>query len=149
MLRQKWNAVQHIVVDEATRVRNAAEKAYRKYHTDFSYGSDLCGACAYCAVELTERLKARNVKATLKVGYYNEEHSHHCWTTVDGIIVDVTATQFFMQQKVFICHPKMSTHEKYKTLYSGAKAYRELERNWFNPWDTKPFHWKHSLKEWL
>lgn len=68
----------------------------RRYYPE-SITEDFMGACAIASTTLTRILKRCGLPATFVLGrFYTPagQHSSHAWVEVDGVIVDVTATQF-------------------------------------------------------
>lgn len=87
MTRRDWQRVERI----ALRVRRTIERLAG----DGSIGEDevtpppsLKGACGAAAYLLTKLLQQAGFKALLVDG------NGHCWTELDGRVIDVTATQF-------------------------------------------------------
>lgn len=75
---------------QARWVRKWAEKEYPKTST-------LSQKCAICSWILLQRLKSFHVNAMFVINSFQ----FHCYVKVDDFIVDVTATQFNCEEKVF------------------------------------------------
>ena len=71
----------------AATVRKVAEKFGNK---------SLAGICSACSLALAAALQDKGIKAEIVLGYYGSPYARnfHVWVEVDGVIIDVTATQF-------------------------------------------------------
>lgn len=121
-------------VEEAARVVREnieafavhAKKVHKaEIHTEKTTAGEmnLCGACGIASVVLWRALKAAGFKqATLVRGWYHG--SNHCWVVVEGLVVDITATQFGVIAPVVFVDDARSHFEGYELtkVYSGSEA---------------------------
>jgi hypothetical protein len=117
------------LVLEAAKV--AREKAEQIAEQEL-FNEDLEGLCARASAILFSELRKRNIYARICLAY------DHCFVVYDNHIVDVTATQFNIQDKIFICklsdlerisHP---AHWEYKKSFRSIKraVQYQSDRNW-------------------
>lgn len=82
------------------------EKAVENLTTMYHFPSDLGGACGICSFALKESIKKHysDAKPIVKSGYFNApvRERDHCWLEVDGLIIDITATQFGNYEPIII-----------------------------------------------
>jgi hypothetical protein len=84
---------------------------------------NLCGACAIASIVLWRALRAAGFRDTSVVrGWYFG--SNHCWVEVEGLLVDVTATQFGATRAVVfepVEHARIHGYELFKGPYSADR----------------------------
>ena len=79
---------------------------------------DLCGLCYVAAIVLTNLLNEHEIHAQACVGLY--DGSDHCWVELaSGRIVDVTATQFAVAEKIHMPRMGDAAIKKYDLRYKG------------------------------
>ena len=75
---------------------------------DSDYCNDLCGLCARASYELYKKLRKKKIPAVFVIGY------GHCWVEVAGLLIDVTATQFWgMKKRKVLIEKVEKAYEKY------------------------------------
>ena len=86
----------------------------------------LLGACGIASYVLARVLKRAGVKCDFVMGSYSEEGQHHCWVEVhkEGLILDVTATQFGVPSVV---HVTSDEDRKYLPRVRNRRATEELK----------------------
>lgn len=62
--------------------------------------SDLMGMCAVASCELFNRLQERNISPTLHIAIHDYEA--HVFVVAENYIIDVTATQFGVTDKIVV-----------------------------------------------
>lgn len=72
----------------ANEVRKWAEHIQKTTDDEYGYDEDLCGLCAIASARLHFRLKQHNIESTIIHGWA------HVFLVIEGVVVDVTATQF-------------------------------------------------------
>ena len=105
------------VKDLALQVRHTMELQW--------YRADLRGACVDASEALIEQLKKSGYKAVLMGGYVKEDATNplrkhnipHHWVEFDGLVIDLTATQFGFAEKVFVFGTEAKEAIGYVTLY--------------------------------
>jgi len=110
------------VVVVAKEVRSWAESLANK--KPFAYESDLCGLCAIASAKLHKELKKQKIASEIHIGY------GHVFLVVENHIVDVTATQFGLKEKVVI-KPNVGIEESHwKGLYifKSARSLRMAQK---------------------
>ncbi len=100
-----------MLIETATLVRQQIEEHVKVYSTDIN-PNDLCGACGIASWLLTKVCRKLGYNAKFVMGVFINNHdafgfttpaNTHCWVVVnDLIIIDVTATQFGITDKVFV-----------------------------------------------
>jgi hypothetical protein len=71
------------------------------YRLDFHDRSDLRAMCAVASFALYNRLKNEGYDCVFVSGKF-KDWNDHCWVEIDGCIVDITATQFGIEEDIFI-----------------------------------------------
>lgn len=70
---------------------------------DYSGRKDLACFCACASVFLAQKLNEHGIKAVaIRGSFDSDEGDNHCWVDVDNNIIDITATQFGIRDKIFI-----------------------------------------------
>jgi hypothetical protein len=99
---------------------------------------NLWGACGYASYGLYRMIPG----SVLVIGSYKAKHTlgfTHCWVETEDKIIDLTATQFGLQSKIYILKKNGNRAKKYTPKMKGKKAIIEL-----NSWDY-PANWKINL----
>lgn len=112
----------------AAEVREVMESLEKDYGCR---GQDLAGMCSLASHLLQYRLARAGLPAVFVQGYYAQYE--HCWVYLDGIILDVTATQFEARgafPKIHICPRLGPAGRRYKTERRGLRAVRFIRREW-------------------
>lgn len=112
-----------LIYNVAKDIRKKSE-AYAKKHR---LNNDLCGLCASASMALFHVLK------------YNLEiydvvlmkAPTHCWVECEGIIIDITATQFGLQEKILF---KKKGNVFFHYDYSHGKSIEKNDDEW-NKWN--------------
>ncbi len=78
--------------------------------------SDLSGACGYASYGLHKVLP----ESELVMGIYKGET--HAWVELGDKIIDITATQFDIRDKVYIVKKGGKRSENYKSIHRGEEA---------------------------
>jgi len=85
---------------------------------DYCYRSDLACMCAVASFALRENLKKHGIESKVVKGYFVREFSnriskeHHCWVEAEGLILDITATQFGHYHKVLLTDKNNDHYQK-------------------------------------
>lgn len=114
------------VLEVAHAVRDVfeAEQPYAP-----AWSPNLAGACACASWNLRRALRHIGVEAIFVVGLYlagdRSDEREHAWVTVDGSIVDVTATQFGIRRRVHVTAGK-----RYREDRRGRAAVRLVNDEW-------------------
>lgn len=92
------------------------------------YRSDLSGACAIASRVLCLELDKRGIDCELITGFYDVHD--HCWVNVEGMILDITASQFGLPDIHF------TTSDIYKIAdvvnYKDETDINNIFAGWFN-----------------
>lgn len=111
------NKREKLIKQIARKTRYAMEKRVVKENILWSSKDTLEGMCAIASCNLFQRLKNRNIESRLHINEW------HCFLTVDGKILDVTATQFKKLPKVLFCEKNDKIlQKKYISRYSPSEA---------------------------
>jgi len=121
------------VKDIAKRVRRKCELFSRSPEAskhDFYKTPDLVCMCAVASFALSKALNKSGIRNKVIKGYYGSE-GHHCWVELkNGMIIDITATQFGIRQRVLIVSNDSLLFHKYKD--GKPVCYQDL-----NSWDNQ------------
>ncbi len=121
------------VVNAALKVREWAEEAAPGKYMN---RKTLCGMCAIASGELisllTETVPDSKEKARVRV------NRSHCYVTYDEYVIDVTATQFGVKERIMICHyddvPDTSVwNHKYDLALQSKEELRLCLQGWMWP----------------
>lgn len=117
------NQVPALVIDEATKCRSFFETYVNKLRGVASYSnSTLSCYCATASWLLWERLR-KNENVHLHYGkYYGAEH---CWISVGKMIIDITATQFGVNHKVYIVPISSYGYESLVIDYDAIESFND------------------------
>jgi hypothetical protein len=97
----------------------------------------------YCAIAshlLYKLAKKNNIKINFHVGKFKSYD--HAFNSYDGKIIDITATQFGLKNKVYVID---SENPYYKIHFSNEKAIDYVEHYW--PTCQTLRRWKTPIKE--
>lgn len=122
-------ALPRIVLTMAQAVREAVQQAARR-QSDWD-PSDLAGGCGAASYALTVLL---GPPARFVQGEFRSEY--HCWVDYAGQIIDVTATQFGVVDKVFV--PNAAWAGWYAERRSFAADDEVGLRDFFAGWAGQP-----------
>ena len=133
MTRKQYKLYIKLVRKIANQIRKKCERfafSYQASDRDFYKAKDLACMCAVASFTLSTALKKEGIKNKVMKGLYESCRSH-CWVELEnGIIVDITATQFRIPKKVLIISNESIYFEKYN---KGRQVfYRDLKG-----WDTQ------------
>ncbi len=110
----------------ATSAREWAEKTNAEL--GHPYHDDLMGMCAIASMHLTNQLRRAKLhrKHDISIAY----NDNHCFVLVDGVIVDITATQFdaHRNEKVFVQKHEHVDHRWYYKKERSFKEPKELKK---------------------
>ena len=70
------------------------------YQFDFYKQKDLQGMCLTASFALNKALTLNNIKSQVIQGFFNGQS--HVWIEIDNKIIDITATQFNINRKIYI-----------------------------------------------
>ncbi len=119
-------------------VRRAVHRLRRAFPD--TIGADLAGGCAIASSILAAALQRLGLRAKLVVGVYDDRRaagfcatwfrfvgclSSHAWVELDGLILDVTATQFRGHPAVYVTDVR---DHRYYARHVGQHAKRALLR---------------------
>ncbi len=119
------------VLEAARLVRRKIEEASRCiFNTEWIDPANLMGACGIASYVLRNVLKSTDIKCDFVMGHFfasKNDMNDHCWVEVpsEGIIVDVTATQFNIPSEV---HVTSIDDERYVGVLKNGKAIDDLRR---------------------
>lgn len=105
-------------------VRDACDYSVSRGMLPVKFPLDLTGLCAIASNHLYLQFKKHNIKSKFVKGYY--KNNSHCWVEVDDKIIDITATQFNVKQKIFITNKNNKKYIKESvglTALSGVKLW--------------------------
>ncbi len=122
------------IAKTALTVRNWCELNFSKYK---SFPDTLNGMCAIASADIHRRLKKQGVHSKICVAE-TEDGFCHCYSMVDDLLIDVTASQFHMDIKRPL---KRVLIGKYPDIVN------KYGRHWF--WETwLTFNDANSLRIW-
>lgn len=75
------------------------------------YDSGLCGMCALSAGRVNDVLSTFTNNSTIIVNQL-DEREYHVFNMLDGVVIDLTATQFGVKKKVFMEHSSNDWEDK-------------------------------------
>lgn len=119
-------------------VRRAVHRLRRGFPD--TIGADLLGGCAIASSILVRALQRLGLRASIVVGVYDDRRAvgltptgfrfvgtrgAHAWVEVDGLIVDVTATQFRGPPAVYVTDVR---DHRYNAHHIGSEARAALLR---------------------
>lgn len=130
----------------AQAVRTAMERMDPEKHKFWIWDPApfLAGGCDVAARAVTRLLRKRGIQAWTVVGYYQEYHprteriydNDHCWTvTADGLLVDVTLTQF-LDSAPSVGVFQSACAKDYREKYRGRQCGLYLGREWVGVCET-------------
>ena len=93
------------IVRIAAAVRRATEVlANRHMGRRPDYKTDLAGYCGVASLALARLLEEADVEASVQAGFYGEDELEgHAWVRLsNGVVLDVTITQFGKYPKVYM-----------------------------------------------
>lgn len=95
--------------------------------TEKAFPPDLETACAVASYRLAKALQEKGLPAVLVQGLFfrpqNDWGLDHCWVEIAGQILDVTATQFNVKEKVLIVP---ATDPRFRPIHRGDAALKDL-----------------------
>lgn len=100
-------------------------QSFVKEHTSSDFYGNFGGACGFMSYAMYLLLRRLGIKSKLVVAGGDFIGCSHCWVEVDGLIVDLTATQFGYKRPVQVVTRPSEWHKPVK--YRGAAALRELK----------------------
>lgn len=119
------------ILDIANQIRKRLDDIDSDLHLNLAYYEPMlqgyCGIASRMLYDLTDN------KTRLIMGKFDRE-SIHCWNTYNNLIIDITATQFHINKKVYITN---INDEDYVPVYANATAIQLMKRwhhniDWFN-----------------
>ena len=119
------------ILEAARLVRRKIEEASRSiFNTEWIDPTNLMGACGIASYVLRNVLKSTGIKCDFVMGHFiasNNDMNDHCWIAVpsEGIIVDVTATQFNIPSEV---HVTAIDDKRYAGVLKNGNAIDDLRR---------------------
>lgn len=118
------------IIETALKVRFEMENFATNNRT---IGNPVTLSC-YCAIasySLNQTLKKLKFDSHFITGLYldpkDESKSYHCWVELDNHVVDITATQFGIKDRVNIVS---SNSEDYAEDLRNRQATRYINENW-------------------
>ena len=123
-----------------SRVKEIAESVREKCRLyalkDGNYCPDLTGLCAIASYILKSSLRKEKIKSRVICGVFdessnfefweNEEEDNHCWLEVDNEIVDITASQFGLED----IHITVAKDSRYKKNLEIKRIKLLKDRGW-------------------
>ena len=98
------------------RVASQVRKKTERFADKEFFPSDLMGLCIDASIALRKILWRNGIRTQLTEGYFIDDkgldRGTHYWLEWRGFIIDITATQFGLDKKVYIC----KTDPRYKRL---------------------------------
>ena len=94
-----------------------------------AYAHGYCGLCAICAYVVHRILIRTGHPATFCLGSYAGGAGMHCWVEVYGHVVDITATQYDVEEEVYIVPVKSRERREYDLQHADEDAL-EFVREW-------------------
>ena len=104
------------LVDIGKQVRDWAIKNREEYEF---VDSDLCGMCAIASSRLSKELKEKNIDCEIWESESNA--GNHVFVVANGFIIDVTATQYRMEDVVV---EKVEDMKEY-AIYKRKRKYKD------------------------
>jgi len=104
-------------------LRKEMKPFIKKHESDF-YGN-FGGACGVMSYAMYQVLKRLGLKPVLALAGPQTQTFQHCWVEVDGLIVDLTATQFGYDKTVQVTSRPSEWHKPLK--YRGHRVINELK----------------------
>lgn len=92
------------------------------------YGEDLHLACGVSSVHLMSMSFKNNIFPTFVSGYFKDKIGcsvPHCWVEYYGYVVDITATQFGSNQKVYVAKANKS-YKAYQKINDIKEATEDI-----------------------
>ena len=86
----KDETVQNKIITAAEATRKWAEENYVRHNAS----ENLCGLCAIASSRLWQNLQMRGIKSRLMMSNLERHSFYHVFVEHDGLLIDVTATQF-------------------------------------------------------
>jgi hypothetical protein len=108
----------------AKKVRNRMEE-FVEENPDLSFDEDLTCLCAVSSEIFINSLNRKGIRADLVAGEYDGKG--HAWVEVYGFIIDVTATQFTLCDKV---HVVEADDEIYEAMLYNDSALAHIYGSW-------------------
>ncbi len=106
------------------RIRPVAlfvREAVRDLPTTWWFRPNMQGACALVSYALKLALRRRSIPATFALRQHGTGAIDHAWVEIGELVVDATATQFGVRERVYFaragsvtCYPYMPTHRERK-----------------------------------
>lgn len=107
---------------------------------NMEYYPRLNGACAIASEALVRLYKLHGIHSTFIEGIYVpefdeefDEDSNHCWVVINDQIIDITASQFWLDS----IHITSVYDEDYREVRRGQEAINFCKKEW--PADQKPW----------
>lgn len=94
--------------EELEAIRYSCESHARESNQDANLGG-YCGIASYCIRVWYQ------FKPIINYGYFDIKSNPHCWVTINGHIIDITATQFDIKEKIIFDKKEKWSHLYYRT----------------------------------
>lgn len=94
----------------------------------YNYKENLWSACGIASYYLMMMAKKRGIYVTFCYGNFDKKFSH-CWISYNGLVYDITATQFKVKEKVYITD---GTRYKTDQIFKKPKYAFRMIRSWCN-----------------
>jgi hypothetical protein len=108
------------LLEEAKEVREWALKQEYSNSTLFGY-------CAICSFELFKRLRAKKLEPIFYL-IENDSYGDHCFVICDNFLIDVTATQFDINEPINIIDINEVDDKKWFWNYKQAKQLKTVKQ---------------------
>lgn len=118
-------------------VRSLAHLVREEIKSENVFSDDLKGACARASYLLQKALELNGIKVVFVLGQYSDEPKFgwdHCWVEIDHFIVDITATQFKIDDEVYICQ---KYDKRYRLHHVNEEAVRIVNSTWIKEQQIK------------
>ena len=111
----------------AKDIRENLEKFNERNNFNY-YGKTLGGACAVTSGELHKQLKAKGLNPVIKHGHATD-YTEHLWIEVQGLLIDLTYTQYEYQVDPVVCFDLNSEdYKKYLTRWTEVSEITNFEK---------------------
>lgn len=124
-------------------VRKTTEKIQKEYK-EYFYDKKLMGLCGIASYGIYRGFQRNYIPVDFVYGKFIDDNiiteGHHCWVKSKGLIFDVTATQFFLKDKIVITN---EDDDRYYEIYSGEfeemnwGAWQQMQNPMNNPLTSK------------
>ena len=124
-------------------IRNASEKYYcdidcEPYVKRGDNAKTLRGLCGIASYALYQALIKEGFRPTFMMGDMPTVLGKHCWVELNGKVIDVTATQFGVIDRVFVTKP---TDRALSYFYESRSPFSYRDMPVFKEWMDNLYDW--------